>query len=168
MLVALISLTKCVFVISRSILAEVANNLSSNAVPTAICSDLMMFADSPDVTILPALTSTKLPTKALTPFANTFWDTKRSIFALSVYRYSNLAVSPCISSTSIVMALNSSAQSLANSPSIALTANASTSPATNKSPLNRIASATASMPSGLTLNIDPTLSPSIRILPICA
>src|SRR5699024_7970147 len=168
MLVALISLTKCVFDINVSIRAELENNLLIVAFELLICDDSIIFALNPDVTILPAFTSTKLPTSAVTPSANTFFETKRSMFALSVYRYSNLAVRPDISSASIVMALNSSAQSLAKLPSMASIAYACTSPFTNKSPLNRIASATASMPDGLTRNNEPTVSPSIRTLPIWA
>src|SRR5699024_9693114 len=60
MLIALISLTKCVFDISVSIRAELENNLLIVAFELLMCDDSMMFALNPDVTIFPALISTKL------------------------------------------------------------------------------------------------------------
>src|SRR5699024_11890418 len=93
---ACISLTKCVFVISWSILADVANILSTKAVPVWIWSDVIMLADNPAVTIFPAFKSMKLPTFAFIASVKTLCDTNFSIFAFSVYNLSNHAVRPLI------------------------------------------------------------------------
>src|SRR5699024_7286954 len=84
MLVALILLTKCFLDISVSIRPELENILLTNAFVLLMCVDVITLALNPDVTILPALISTKLPMSAFMLSAITIWDTIFLILSLSL------------------------------------------------------------------------------------